>query len=282
MRRLTAFLLIAAMISGCASHQKNSSPPSAFPVAQAVSRASAEEIAIGEQIHASIVSSFYPYTEPKVVNYLNTIGGKLSTHAGRKLPYRFTLLYSDKIYAASAPGGFIYLTTGMLYFLENEAELAAVMAHELGELQFQDPKLSQSRKILDAVTKGGSAVAPAFGGIGMLALLGLVGVSMIADKKMGNDAGQKISKSDKLALEYMVKSGYDPQGLMDLLYKFLSSKDEVLPYFYDYAKARPITEQRFKSLQREFSKLPLEGKTLSMNREEYKEMMTGIAEIYRR
>ncbi len=275
MRRPLAFLLILSILSsGCASDKKNSVSPS-------ISKSAAEEVAIGEQINATIMSSFYPYTEPRVVNYVNKIGGELAAHSGRKLPYRFTLLYSDKIYATSAPGGFIYLTTGMLYFLENEAELAAVMAHEIGELQYQDPKLSRSRKVLDAVTKGGGLVAPAFGGIGMLALIGLVGVNMAANKQ-GPSAEQKLSKADGLALHYMVNSGYDPQGMMDLLYKFLSAKNEVIPFFFDYAKSRPITEQRFHALQKEFSKLPLQEKTLSVNRKEYKEMIAGVAEIYQR
>lgn len=282
MRRPTAFLLSLFLISACASDSKNSSSLQSGGTAhRPLSRAEAEEVAIGHQINASIMSSFYPYTEPKVVNYLNGIGEKLAARAGRKIPYRFTLLYSEKIYATSAPGGFIYLTTGMLYFLENEAELAAVMAHEIGELQFQDPKLSNSRKVLDAVTKGGGLVAPAFGGIGMLALLGLVGVNMAVNRK-GPDAEQKLSKADTLALHYMVESGYDPQGMMDFLYKFLSSNNEVIPFFFDYAKSRPITEERFHALQKEFAKLPLQDKTLAVNRKEYKEMTAGIAEIYQR
>ena len=282
MRRLPALLLITTiLVSGCASDGKKAAPASNVVPPANLSRSEAEEHAIGEQIHATIMSSFYPYTEPKMVNYLNKMGENLSSHAGRKLPYRFTLLYSDKIYAASAPGGFIYLTTGMLYFLENEAELAAVLSHEIGELQFQDPKLSQSRKILEAVTKTGAAVAPAFGGIGMLAMLGLVGVNMVTDKATPTP-DQKMIKADKLALHYMVDSGYDPQGMIDLLYKFLGSKNEVIPYFFDYAKSRPITEERFKSLQKEFRALPLEGKTLSVKRKEYQEMMAGVAEIYQR
>ena len=282
MRRPIAFLLILFLISGCASDKKNSSSiQTGTSEHRPLSKSEAEEVAIGEEINASIMSSFYPYTEPKVVNYLNEIGEKLALRAGRKIPYRFTLLYSEKIYATSAPGGFIYLTTGMLYFLENEAELAAVMAHEIGELQFQDPQLSSSRKVLNAVTKGGGLVAPAFGGIGMLALLGLVGVSMAANKT-GPSPEQKLSKADSLALHYMVDSGYDPQGMVDLLYKFLSSNNEVIPYFFDYAKSRPITEARFQALQKEFSKLPLQEKTLMVNRKEYKEMTAGVAEIYQR
>ena len=283
MRRFTAFLLIGLfLIPGCASSGKNARPVSSnAPASPALSKSVAEEVAIGKQIHAAILSQFYPYTDPKVVNYINQLAERFASHAGRKLPYRFTLLYSDKIYATSAPGGFIYLTTGLLYFLENEAQLAAVMAHEIGELQFQDRRLSRSRKILDAVTKGGNMLAPAFGDIGALALLGLVAVNVVADRKILNPE-EKLVKADKLALHYMLASGYDPEGLRDFLYKFLSAKNEVIPLFLDYAKSRPITQERIESLQREFLKLPFQDKTLTMNRKEYQEMMTGVAEIYQR
>jgi len=90
------------------------------------------------------------------------------------LVYRFTILYDEKIYATSAPGGYIYLTTGMLNFLQNEAELASVLAHEIGRLQYKDPRFTQSDDVLNAATQAGASIAPMFGPIGSLASLGLV------------------------------------------------------------------------------------------------------------
>ena len=79
-----------------------------------------EEAAIGEEIHQTIMASFQPYTEPEVNSYISKIGWDLSGQAARKdLNYRFIILYSDKIYATSSPGGYVYITTGMIYFLEN-------------------------------------------------------------------------------------------------------------------------------------------------------------------
>ena len=101
---------------GCAGSGRKASSdhPSTQPViAQA-------EVEIGEQIHQQILQSFYPYTDPRVVQYVNTVGNHLAEFAARKdLPYRFTILYNEKIYATSSPGGFVYVTTGMLAFLQN-------------------------------------------------------------------------------------------------------------------------------------------------------------------
>lgn len=269
------FLIATLFFSGCATHRGAHRAPSASILSPV-----AEEVALGEKIHAHILSSFYPYTEPAVVAYIQKIGTALAASAERKdLPYHFTILYNDKIYATSSPGGFIYLTTGLIHFLDNEAELAAVIAHEIGELQYQDPRLSRSRKILDAVTQGGAAVAPALGSIGVLATLGLVMVHAMAE------AGdltfeERIQRADTSALHYMVEAGFDPQGLIDHLYKFLNAGQEIIPFFYDYQQSRPITIERFQSLQLEFAKLSLEGKTFSTNRQVYQETTKPVHEIY--
>lgn len=265
-------LAIYVAFSGCAGSSKR---PEANVVA-------AGEVAIGEQIHAQILSSFYPYTDPKVVNYLNQVGKSLTEFAERKdLPYRFTLLYNDKIYAASAPGGFVYITTGFIYFLENEAELAAVLAHEIGQLQEKDPKLSKSKKILDAMTRGGTMIAPAFGEIGVLAALGLVMVRAIQEKNQPKTE-DLLLQADRRALEYMVKAGYDPQGMIDLFYKFLNASKDAAPYFFDYYQSRPITMERFESLNQKFSQMPLQEEVLSTHPKRYEEMIQGVREIYRR
>ena len=274
---LSSFLIPVLVFSGCASSggTKTQSRP-------AISAPLADEVALGEKIHAQILSSFYPYTEPTAAGYINQIGASLAAHARRRnLPYRFTILYNDKIYATSSPGGFVYLTTGLIRFLDNESEIAAVMAHEIGELQYQDPRLSQSRKILDAVTRGGAAVGPAFGSVGALAVLGLMMMNAIAEAGQLTPA-QRLHKADAEALHYMTEAGYDPQGLIDVLYRFLNADPALVPFFYDYQQSRPITMDRFQALQAEFDGLPLQGKTFSTGRDTYQEMTKGIQEIYRR
>ncbi len=271
-------LILCLLVGGCASNRSGEAkvlPPQS-------SEFGSEESTIGEKINEQILSQFYPYTDPKVVAYVNKIGNSLASQVERKdLNYRFTILYNEKIYAVSAPGGYVYLTTGLMAFLDNEAELAAVLAHEMGELQFRDPRLSRSRKALSEVTRAGAMVAPAFGPIGALAALGLVAVDAAVESR-NPSAAKKILIADKRGLRYLVDAGYDPQGMFDVLHKFLNAKNEWLPYFYDYLQSRPITMDRFNALDHEFAKLPLDGKTFSTHRQEYQEIVRGITEIYKR
>lgn len=263
-----ALLAAIYLFSGCASSRPSSSSAS-------------EEVAIGEKIHTQILSSFYPYTDPKVVEYVNRIGQSLAAQAERKdLPYRFTVLYNDKIYAASAPGGFVYLTTGLMNFIDNEAELAAVMAHEIGELQYSDPRLSKSRKVLESLTRTGAPALGAFGEIGALASLGLAMVNAMAESK-DMTPEERMLTADRRALHYMAAADQDPQGLIDLLHKFLNANQQVTPYFFDYYQSRPITQERFQVIQSEFAKLPLQGRNFSTRRSVYQDLTRGIRDMYR-
>ncbi len=238
------------------------------------------EIAIGQKIHEQILSTFYVYTEPSAVGYVQDIGKSLSQYSRRKnLPYQFTVLYSDKIYATSAPGGFVYVTTGMISFLQNEAELAAVIAHEIGQLQYKDPKLSVFKKTLENVTKVGATVGPLFGHFGALAVLGLVAVNLVADAGE-KTAEEKLQEADAKALNYLLEAGYDPQGLLDVIHRFLKADKNIMPYYYDYYQSRPISEPRFESLQIQFDKLHLDNKNLQTNAQVFQEMTKGVRQIY--
>lgn len=276
-RWIVWIVMLAIMVQGCARNRQASKEKghSGF------SSAADEELAVGGKIHEAILQSFYPYTEPRVVTYVNKIGDSLADQSERReLSYRFTVLYSDKIYATSAPGGFVYVTTGMLYFLENESELAAVLAHEIGELQFRNPQIvTNGRKFLDSAARGGAMVGPAFGPIGMLAAVGLVLISNVSTPQevLPED---KLIEADKKALHYMLAAEQDPQALIDVFYKILRAKNEVMPYFYDYYQSRPISVARFASLNETFAKLPLQGQSFKTNRAMYQEVTRGIREMY--
>lgn len=280
MKILCSFLILALTFSGCSSTRGSH----ASGETQAQVNTSSHEVQIGEQIHAQIISTFTVYSDPQMNSYLNQVGQSVSRHAERKeLPYRFTILYNEKIYATSAPGGYIYLTTGMVNFVDNEAELAAVIAHEIGELQYRDPRMSKSLKALSEVTRVGAAVAPAFGQIGMLAALGLVMVSFVVDSRTKvKPPEEKMIEADRRTLNYLMKSGYDPQALMDVFHKFLNANGQTIPYFYDYYQSRPITKERVVALESEFQKLSLQDKTLTTNYKIFQENTKDIREIYRR
>ncbi|MBI4549757.1 MAG: M48 family metalloprotease [Candidatus Omnitrophica bacterium] len=237
------------------------------------------EIALGNQIHSQVLSNFYLYTEPRLLEYVSKIGGALAGHAERKkLKYEFTVLVSEKIFATSAPGGHVYITTGFLNFLDNEAQLAGVLGHEIGQLQYRDPRLTDSKKYMDALAAGGAFVGGMFGQIGALAILGLIGMDAITDEKSKE---QRVVIADRLALEYMVAENYDPESWLDVLSKMTRLKDQNVAFIFDYYNLRPIFHRRFKQFQKNFGRLPLQDKTLVTRADGFVSATKGVREMYR-
>ena len=265
------------IVSGCTTAAKRGLDTEAI----SQQNAGSSEQTVGDQIHREILASFHSYTDPKVVRYVDDLGHSLAVHAKRhNLKYRFTILYSEKIYATSAPGGYVYVTTGMLNFLVNEAELAAVLAHEIGEQQTVDRRFTKRDDVINATAQIGSAVGPMFGPLGSLASLGFV-LLQAYNESSRKTPGQRLLESDAMAMKYLMNAGYDPQALMDVQERFLKAGEKMTPYFFDYYQSRPITEERILALKKEFQKLPLSGKSLITDPMEYQEVTKGVREIYK-
>jgi len=257
---LARLLILTITLSSCASGPIKKSPKISSP---------SHELAAGETIHEQIMNDFQAYPDAKLNDYVQEIVLRLTQHAKRKnLNYRATILQDERIYATSAPGGEIFITTGFLAFLKNESELASVVGHEVGQLQFLAPQFNPVRKTMNGITQVGSMVGPMLGQIGALASLGLV--ALHATYVRDPDLQSRILASDQWAMEAMVKEGYDPQSTLDVMEHFAKYDRQALSLFYDYYQSRPISVPRLKAAHEAFGKLKLDGVDLKTNFEQYK------------
>ena len=280
MRKLTALIVVGTLIAGCAHGGPRRDGAKVTGGGTGSGGVNSRELEMGRQIHQAIVSSFRIYTEPRVVGYVNRIGHKITKTADRKdIPYQFTVLYDQRAYATEAPGGFVYLTTGFLNFLQNEAELAAVLSHEVARLQLRDPRFSIGRRVLGAAAQTGAVVGPLFGHIGLLAASAVVLLHAFAESR-GDTPEERLKMADGKALLYLLQSGNDPQGYLDVLSRLLHPSPEWTPYFFDYLSSRPVTLERMQQVIEKFEDLPLNGKSFTVNRERYMEITKGVREIY--
>lgn len=280
--KMKSFLIISFLLLSSCAYRSNHSGDLVNVSGIEASHSSGREIEMGRQIHQAIVSSFRVYTEPRVVGYVTRIGNSIARKANRQdFPYRFTVLYDDRIYATEAPGGFVYVTTGFLNFLQNESELAAVLAHEIGELQYRDPRFSNMRRVSNWAATAGAVVGPLLGPVGMLSATGLVLLNAWGESRIATPE-ERVLLADREALYYLVKANHDPQGYMDLLSRFLNTRQDWAPYCYDYLSSRPVTLDRYQKVLDEFEKLPLEEKSFSVHRDRFLAITKGVREIYQR
>lgn len=171
-----------------------------------------QEIALGRQYHPQVLKETPAYANAELSAYVQRVGAKLAAHSHRTdLIYRFTVLDSQDVNAFALPGGYIYITRGLLAYLNSEAELAAVLGHEIGHVTARHSVRQQS-------------ASTATGLVGAV-LAGVTGVSAAGD--LANVAGTALVRgygreheleADRLGAEYLARSGYDPQAMLRVIH----------------------------------------------------------------
>ncbi|MBI4972007.1 MAG: M48 family metalloprotease [Candidatus Omnitrophica bacterium] len=276
---IVSLSVITVMLAGCATDNDASfqQDPNDRET-PGLSRRDHKEIQVGEEIHREILSSFSVYTEPTANEYVREITqtiGKVSHRPG--LPYQCTILFSDKIYATAAPGGRIYITTGFINILDNESELAGVLAHEVAEVQYHNPKYSGSKQALGAAETAAGLAAGFLGPYGMLALVGIAALNTMTTEK---DLPQRVDMADKKGLCYMVRAGYDPQCYIDVLYKIIYADPNQVGLLVDYYNSRPVNADRLKHVNKVFRELKIENQTFDTHREKFLGSISSVKALY--
>lgn len=171
-----------------------------------------EEITLGQGVAANLMSLAPLVADKEVQQYVNRIGRWISLHSERpNLPWTFAVLDHEDVNAFAAPGGYIVLTKGMLLKLRNEAELAGVLAHEIGHIvrkHHLNAIQSSSGKL--ALKEGASLLMDAKGKTDQRLLTAISAGTEIYGK--GLDKEDEFD-SDRVGIVLAARAGYDPYGL---------------------------------------------------------------------
>ncbi|MCW9058853.1 MAG: M48 family metalloprotease [Gammaproteobacteria bacterium] len=170
-----------------------------------------EEIALGRRMHPQLLEQMPPYEDPALQAYVREVGERLAQVSHRSnLIYRFTVLDSSQVNAFATPGGYIYITRGLLAYLNSEAELAAVLGHEIGHVtarhSVRQHSASTATGLLAAVIGAASGVQ----GAGDLA--NIAGTAVVRGYGREHEL-----ESDRLGAEYLAKSDYDPRAMLAVI-----------------------------------------------------------------
>lgn len=168
----------------------------------------AREIDMGREADRSISASLGLYESEELQAFVLRLGNELAQLSERpRLPWSFKLVDDPTVNAFALPGGFIYVTRGILVHLNSEAELAGVLGHEIGHVTAKHSVSQMSRQQLQQIGLGvGMAVSSDVRSIGDV-LAG--GLQLLNLKYSRGDESQ----SDELGMRYMVRARYDPNAL---------------------------------------------------------------------
>lgn len=203
-----------------------------------------EEIAIGKQNYAPARQSQGGdyIIDPELTAYVQSVGNKLAAVSDRQLPYEYTVLNDSVPNAWAMPGGKIAFNRGLLYELNSEAELAAVMGHEMVHAAARHGAKSMERGML----MQGAMIAVGIGAqntnYANLIVGGAKLSSQLATSKYGRDAE---SEADLYGMQYMKRAGYDPTAAVTLQETFVRLSADKKSSFIDglFASHPPSPER---------------------------------------
>lgn len=231
----------AGFMVGCAANPVTGKP-------QFMMVSEAQEIKIDNQHSPHQFSSDYgPLQDTSLNNYIDRTGKNIAAQTHRPhMPYSFRGVNATYVNAYAFPGGSIAATRGILLALENEAQLAALLGHELGHVNARHTAEQMSKGTLINLFVGGLATVAGTQSSGLGSLtsqLGMVGAgALLASYSRDNER-----EADALGLGYMARAGYNSNefvGLMDMLRRMSKNKPNAIELMF---ATHPMSDERYRT-----------------------------------
>jgi len=232
-----------------------------------------QEIEIGKASHPEILQEFGAVDNPALQEYFSRIGLEIARISHRpNLPWQFTVLDTDVVNAFAVPGGFVYFTRGILSYMNNEAELAGVLGHEIGHITARHSVTQMSQQQLLGLGLGlGSVLSPTFGRLSNLAGTGL-GILML---KYSRDHERQ---SDQLGVQYSALAGYDPAQMGKFFEVFVTMRETEGDAIPNWLSSHPAPPDRIKATEDAAVRTKNEGpkREYRINSEEFLPRLAGL------
>jgi predicted Zn-dependent protease len=235
------------------------------------------EIRMGKQYAMQVEQGVKLVQDPVVTEYVNRIGQNLVRNSDAQVPFTIKVIDSDEVNAFALPGGFFYVNSGLILAADEEAELAGVMAHEIAHVAARHGTRQMTRAqwanigTIPLIFIGGGI------GYGIYEAAGL-GLPLTFMKFQRNFEAE----ADYLGLQYMYKTGYDPQAFISFFEK-IQAKEKKKPGTLAKAFAsHPQTPDRIEKSQQEIATiLPAKAQYI-VSTSEFDDVKSRLATIENR
>ena len=273
MKLLTTFLLCTSLALGaCATNPVSGKKDFALV-------SESDEIKQGRQYHQQIIEQYGIYDDPKLQQYVNNLGQRLAAKSHRAhLKFNFTVLDSPEINAFALPGGYVYITRGIMAYLDSEAELAGVLGHEIGHVTARHSVRQQSGQMASSILS--ILISTVTGDSGLGDISQTIGTGLVRGYGREHEL-----EADRLGARYLHKVGYEPDTMLEVIgvlkdqevyEKALAKKEGREPNTYHGVfSTHPRNDDRLKTVIREAKKLS--NRTyVDNNRLTYLDMIDGM------
>lgn len=270
---ITILLLIQCLFSAsCSINPATGTPDLVF-------MSEKEEIRIGKEMHEKILKETPIYQDEKLQAYIQEIGQKVAANSHRpELTYSFTIIDSPDINAFALPGGYIYINRGLIGYLSSEAQLAAVLAHEVGHVtarhavrQNTAQKGAGALSIFSVFVTGSTVVGDITNLWSTAAVLGY---------------GREMElEADGFGAQYLYNSGYDPQAMAEVIgvlkdqekYARRRAREEgkKAKGYHGVFATHPRNDTRLQEVIAKAGTLPEDGSNLT-NKDTFREKTEGM------
>lgn len=170
-----------------------------------------QEIALGKQSHQQILKQYEVYNDPKLQAVVSRVGQALAAQSHRQgLKFTFTVLDSPEINAFALPGGYIYITRGIIAYLNSEQELAGVIGHEIGHVTARHGVRQHTAQTASSIL--GVALAVLTNNQSLAQTSGYIGSALISGYGRKHEL-----EADRLGAEYLARINYDPETMLDVI-----------------------------------------------------------------
>ena len=208
------------------------------------------EIALGKQAAMEVEKTAKMINDPVVTEYVNRVGQNLVRNSDAKVPFTIKVIDSDEINAFALPGGFFYVNSGLILRADEEAELAGVMGHEIAHVAARHgTKTATKGELMQLATIPVMILAP-YGMAGYGIYEGLNLAIPMSYLKFTRDAEKE---ADFLGLQYMYKSGYDPNAFVSFFEKIEAEERRHPGSIPKIFSTHPPTPDRVQKAQEEIA-----------------------------
>lgn len=237
-----------------------------------------KEIALGKQLAQQVEHESRVINDPVVAEYVNRIGQNLVRNSDAKVPFTIKVLDDDTINAFALPGGFFFVYSGLILKADTESELAGVMAHEIAHVAARHGTCQATRgQIANLAT---IPLIMMTGGMAGYALY--EGASFLIPMTFLKFSRGMEAQADYLGIQYMYKTGYDPEAMVDFFEKIETLNKRKPGTMAKVFSDHPPTGDRITAAQNEIAKVLKEKPEYVVTTSEFNDVKARLAMLENR